>query len=415
MKAKNILSAVLTLGVIATCGFVGCGEGEQTVQAPLPGADKPSVEQYDGTIMQAGGTYGLTSKMAFMSDTTNPTSDFEAINTEIVATVYPADADQRVRWSVKGFESSTAWTQGKSATDYVSISTDANDSKRANVKCLAPFAEQIIIECASVENPSIKSSCTLDFVQAVKSVDMNIGGTKINLGGKTDIAWEINPNAGAYLGGAVNVNITTYSAYTVANDYKWDVDLISPEYFETGVDDPDFGVALPYGEVVEYIKMTGEEIIDLLKSSYPGYFDGYLTIQSTSSLYNSGVSDLGEFEKNIDIIAVRCENISELKFNYDSLNSMLSWLKAGKYDSTLVSGQGLKSSKIEEYSSDFSAQLDFLNKMTESSLYTLRLTVESDGIYSDYKKEFCSLINVAEFTNTPVVKSVTLSETSYKF
>ena len=33
MKAKKILSAVLTLGVIATCGFVGCGEGEQTAQA----------------------------------------------------------------------------------------------------------------------------------------------------------------------------------------------------------------------------------------------------------------------------------------------------------------------------------------------------------------------------------------------
>lgn len=406
MKAKKILSAVLTLGVIATCGFVGCGEGEKTAQAPLPGADKPSVEQYDGTIMQAGGTYGLTSKMAFMSDTTNPTSDFEAINTEIVATVYPADADQRVRWSVKGFESSTAWTQGKSATDYVSISTDANDSKRANVKCLAPFAEQIIIECASVENPSIKSSCTLDFVQAVKSVDINIGGTKINLGDKTDIAWEINPNAGAYLGGAVNVNITTYSAYTVANDYKWDVDLISPEYFETGADDADWGVAPT--EFGEY------EIAEI------GFNDGFLKIESSEQLYDAGEAPgVEEFEKCLDLHAKRYENISTLYFNSAFLEECLLWQRT--YTQKVVSFGETEyhvqhaPKPLSDYSTDPAEQLALLSKMTESSLYTLRLTVESDGIYSDYKKEFCSLINVAEFTNTPVVKSVTLSETSYKF
>lgn len=408
MKAKKILSAVLTLGVIATCGFVGCSEGEQTAQAPLPGADKPSLEQYDGTIMQAGGTYGLTSKMAFMSDTTNPTSDFEAINTEIVATVYPADADQRVRWTVKGFETSTAWTQGKSATDYVSISTDANDSKRANVKCLAPFAEQIIIECASVENPSIKSSCTLDFVQAVKSVDMNIGGTKINLGSKTDIAWEINPNAGAYLGGAVNVNITTYGAYTIANDYKWDVDLISPEYFETGVDDADWGIT----EVAE-----GESLLDTI-----GFNDGLFKIESSSVLYETGEAPgtgIEEDAKSIDFFVKRYENIETFSFNDKALEELLLWKRAivVKFDfmGDITYDKTFDKFPLSEYSTDPAEQLALLNKMTESSLYTLRLTVESDGDYSDYKKEFCSLINVAEFTNTPVVKSVTLSETSHKF
>ena len=408
MKSKKILSAVLTLGVIATCGFVGCGEGEQTVQAPLPGADKPSVEQYDGTIMQAGGIYGLTSKMAFMSDTTNPTSDFEAINTEIVATVYPADADQRVRWTVKGFETSTAWTQGKSATDYVSISTDANDSKRANVKCLAPFAEEIIIECASVEKPSIKSSCTLDFVQAVKSVDMNIGGTEINLGSKTDIAWEINPNAGAYLGGAVNVNITTYSAYTIANDYKWDVDLISPEYFETGVDDADWGIT----EVAE-----GENLLDTI-----GFNDGLFKIESSSVLYEIGEAHgtgIEEDAKSIDFFVKRYENIETFAFNDKALEELLLWKRAGLVRVDMMGdityNKTFDKRPLSDYSTDPAEQLALLSKMTESSLYTLRLTVESDGDYSDYKKEFCSLINVAEFTNTPVVKSVTLSETSHKF
>lgn len=408
MKSKKILSAVLTLGVIATCGFVGCGEGEQTVQAPLPGADKPSVEQYDGTIMQAGGIYGLTSKMAFMSDTTNLTSDFEAINTEIVATVYPADADQRVRWTVKGFETSTAWTQGKSATDYVSISTDANDSKRANVKCLAPFAEEIIIECASVEKPSIKSSCTLDFVQAVKSVDMNIGGTKINLGDKTDIAWEINPNAGAYLGGAVNVNITTYSAYTIANDYKWDVDLISPEYFETGVDDADWGIT----EVAE-----GENLLDTI-----GFNDGLFKIESSSVLYEIGEAHgtgIEEDAKSIDFFVKRYENIETFAFNDKALEELLLWKRAGlaktDFMGDITYHKTFDKRPLSDYSTDPAEQLALLSKMTESSLYTLRLTVESDGDYSDYKKEFCSLINVAEFTNTPVVKSVTLSETSHKF
>lgn len=409
MKAKKILSAVLTLGVIATCGFVGCGKGEQTAQAPLPGADKPSVEQYDGTIMQAGGTYGLTSKMAFMSDTTNPTSDFEAINTEIVATVYPADADQRVRWSVKGFESSTAWTQGKSATDYVSISTDANDSKRANVKCLAPFAEQIIIECASVENPSIKSSCTLDFVQAVKDVRVVWTNQEINIGGVTNMKWEINQNADFSHSdvGPTGVYIECFQEYTLVNQYDFTVDLISPEYFETGVDDATWGD--------DSISSEWSEVFPLQNAAFN---DGYFNIESSDKIYDCGSENLmyEQYEKKLDLFVKRYEDFDIFtKLDSDFLEQSLLWMKCGVGFVGIAETPTFEAKMLSDYSKNPVGQLALLNKMTESSLYTFRVTVTGKGPHVYTSQEFCSLINVAEFTNTPVVKSVTLSETSYKF
>ena len=392
-KAKRMIATVLTAfmlcGTLASCNeeeTVDVGpttlpqNGVETEQAPII-SEQPKQPSYEGTIVRAGAKldFSETRKIGFLSsDVVTTSNEYTPVTASLTATVTPSDASQAVTWAVEFVNSSSTWANGKTVTDYVELS-NANQPS-VNVTCKAPFGEQIKITCTSAENSAVSASCTVDFLQSITGASLTFGDDlPINLGGQTDVSWEVNVN-GVGAGGTANVDYTTYTTYTVGDTYSWDIDLISPKYFTTGDEDAIFG------------RVWGDNILD---ENDPSYEDGYLIVNST--LVNTGLLPEGE----LDLGMSRRENLTTLTFNYSFLQrSGLAYLVGTL--SKEVKPLYEKSSLIEGY----------YNDIVEGSLYTLRLRLTGDKSGEVY--EYTSLINLTEFTNVAQVQSLSLSQTSWQ-
>ena len=393
----GILAAVSLFGAFA---FTGCKEttdkneaANNTPSASVPVAPvKPS---YDGTIVQAGGNYNFSNKIAFLSSDIMTTSEGEytPVSATLTATVEPADANQAVDWRVSFVNAESDWASGKTVTDYVTITTETAGSTTATVTCSAPFGEQVKIECISQDNPNIKAECRVDLLQGVENVSLTFGDDlPINLGGKTDVVWEINPS-GIGKGGAANVVIDKTDTYTVAINYNWMIDLHCPRiYYENGADLQDWG---------EY-ELKSELGADASIN------DGYFVLANQVGI-----------ERTVDCGLRRLDNIKELTFN----NAFFSTCMAGYIgNSTTYLFKELSTSAIiaNQYFDGglFTATMGF-GSIKEGSLYTLKLKVYGSygsGINLRLKGyDYSSLLNLTGYTNDSNVQSVTLDNTQINF
>ena len=84
----------------------------------------------------------------------------------VTATIQPSDAlNKAVDWSVAWANASSAWADGKTVTDYVTVTPTADGALTATAECLQAFGEQIIITATSRDNSSAKGTCTVDYSQ----------------------------------------------------------------------------------------------------------------------------------------------------------------------------------------------------------------------------------------------------------
>ena len=161
--------------------------------------------------------------------------DYESEPLTITATVSPDNSADNtgLDWSMAFKNPSSAWATGKTLSDYMTLTpsgTDAAGSKKVSVKCLKPFGEQVVITATSQDNPEVTASCTADFAQRIESATLKFGDLNVNLGGDTNVKWELNPN-GAGVGGATNVTTEKSDVYTLAEDFTYTVTLTSNNGF----------------------------------------------------------------------------------------------------------------------------------------------------------------------------------------
>ena len=154
-------------------------------------------------------------------------TDYESETLTITATVSPDNSADNtgLDWSMAFKNPSSAWATGKTLSDYMTLTpsgTDAAGSKKVSVKCLKPFGEQVVITATSQDNPEVTASCTADFAQRIESAALKFGDLNVNLGGDTNVKWELNPN-GAGVGGATNVTTEKSDVYTLAEDFTYTV------------------------------------------------------------------------------------------------------------------------------------------------------------------------------------------------
>ena len=102
-------------------------------------------------------------------DTSNPETLMRVriayvVSVVLNATVSPDTAtDKSLDWSVKFADPASEWANGKTVTDYVTVTPQADGSSIATIQCLQPFGEQIIITAASRQTPAAKAVCSVDF------------------------------------------------------------------------------------------------------------------------------------------------------------------------------------------------------------------------------------------------------------
>ena len=214
-----LLIAVLVLSVL-TKGFTDWRFGKELpVSESLDSNVVITPQESDGGIrLMVNFEPGIT-----QGDET----DYESETLTITATVSPDNSADNtgLDWSMAFKNPSSEWATGKTLSDYMTLTPsgeDAAGSKTVSVKCLKPFGEQIVITATSQDNPEVTASCTADFAQRVESATLKFGDLSVNLGGDTNVKWELNPN-GTGVGGATNVTMEKSDVYTLAEEFTYTV------------------------------------------------------------------------------------------------------------------------------------------------------------------------------------------------
>ena len=169
----TIISVLLILALLA--GIIGTGvvtdgftdwsgfaeEKEETEDYP-EAETSGGVVTADGTVMESGGVYPLPERMAFTSVSAESTLASDGVTVQ--AGVQPQDATNReVDWSLSWKNAASSWANGKSVTDYVTVTPTSDGSTTATVRCLQKFGEQILLTVTSRDNPKAKASTTVDY------------------------------------------------------------------------------------------------------------------------------------------------------------------------------------------------------------------------------------------------------------
>lgn len=215
-----LLIAALVLSVL-TKGFTDWRFGKEL----------PTVNDLTGNVVVTPqeGNGGIRLMAEFLPEITGSdmNTDYESETLTITATVSPDNSADNtgLDWSMAFKTPTSAWATGKTLSDYMTLTPSGDDvagSKTVSVKCLKPFGEQIVITATSQDNPAVSASCTADFAQRVESATLKFGDLNVNLGGDTNVKWELNPN-GTGVGGETNVTTEKSDVYTIAEDFTYTV------------------------------------------------------------------------------------------------------------------------------------------------------------------------------------------------
>ncbi|MEG2274777.1 MAG: hypothetical protein RSC44_05525, partial [Clostridia bacterium] len=215
-------SVVVVLATILCLTLVGCSKNSPdnpTLDNKQPNSGFVVAEQnFNGISLQ---------KSALMAAdySTYGVSALAESAYNISATLQPADAvDQQISWHMEWLNPTSTWATGKDVSAYISLVVDTG-SKNATVSCLAPFGNQIIVKAVANYDTNIFATCTLDYSQKVSIAELNFGDIKINLGGETEIQYEVAKTITGS-GGTVTAKVATTEVYSLAENYVQSVKLV---------------------------------------------------------------------------------------------------------------------------------------------------------------------------------------------
>ena len=203
------------------------------------GKEQPAVNDLTGNVVvtpqEGNGGIRLMAEVQPEITGSGDDADYEGATLTITATVSPDNSADNtgLDWSMAFKNPSSAWATGKTLSEYMTLTpsgTDVAGSKTVSVKCLKPFGEQVVITATSQDNPEVTASCTADFAQRIESATLKFGDLNVNLGGDTNVKWELNPN-GTGVGGATSVTMEKSDVYTLAEDFTYTVTLTSNNGF----------------------------------------------------------------------------------------------------------------------------------------------------------------------------------------
>lgn len=86
----------------------------------------------------------------------------------LTATITPASAvDKTVDWSVSFVNPESEWASGKTVTDYVTVTPEADGALTATVECLQAFGEQVTVTVTSRDVETVSANCVCNYVKRV--------------------------------------------------------------------------------------------------------------------------------------------------------------------------------------------------------------------------------------------------------
>ena len=129
-----------------------------------PNAQEQTVGTQDGMLLTPGNSERMT-----MSVSRALAANGEETVT-LTATITPENAtNKQIDWSVAWSDASASWANGKTVTDYVTVTPTSDGAASATVKNLQAFGAKIKVIASSREDPEITAECTVDYAQRCPS------------------------------------------------------------------------------------------------------------------------------------------------------------------------------------------------------------------------------------------------------
>ncbi len=174
---KKLLATMLALSVITTGGITTAvcigARDKQPTNTVQTGSSIGQVTDDKSEVM-GDGVNAMPTRMTFRNARTiTNASEYDSVT--IQASIKPDNAtNKNVSWSVSFVNPSSAWANGKTVTDYVTVTPQSTGSNIATVECLKPFGEQIKITVTSESNANAKAECIVDFAQRIQKVPFDV-------------------------------------------------------------------------------------------------------------------------------------------------------------------------------------------------------------------------------------------------
>ena len=171
MKKRNKIISIILSGTFALAAIgLGVGIGlKKPAKDPTADVvvmpDEDIVSDSDGNKLNDGDFHPMPEGMLFAPSAMANTQD-EEMTVNIVATITPNDAaNKAVDWTVTFVNATSAWANGKAATDYITAEPTTDGALTAAITCKEAFGEQIKITVTSRDNPDASASCMVDYKQ----------------------------------------------------------------------------------------------------------------------------------------------------------------------------------------------------------------------------------------------------------
>lgn len=207
----------------------------------------------------------------------------------ITAVVYPLDAfDKSLDWGIGWADSNSEWANGKTVTDYVTVTPDSDGASSALLVCLQPFGERIRLRVSSRETVSNASAfCNINYrqkcIDITSNVNFNSSTNYNNFAYSTRIGLDIT---GGICPHKIGIENNTNTAYNVKDKFSYGLVLSEiytlPFAYET--------VSFTY-----YVKLNPEFLIALRGSSSStlqksNYAEDWTLISSGSGTVASAIN-----------------------------------------------------------------------------------------------------------------------------
>lgn len=213
---------------------------------------------------------------------------------QLTATITPENATNKaVDWTIawnggrgqggggsSGLRSSE-WADGKTVTDYVTVTPTSDGALTANVECLQAFGTQVKITVTSRDNTAVKANATVDYTQKLQSVKSTFGSTVLSDG----MTKSFDLDASGQPAEAWKFDYTT-SVHTIADEYTTTVKIS----FADGVSAVESAVGVEF-------TWAGETITSGMPSFDKTFFDKVFVtasgaVSANAEQYNKLVSAL---------------------------------------------------------------------------------------------------------------------------
>ena len=201
------LVAILSIGLL--CALFIQPQDEEEEAVPKDGAIISETAENGISLMSA--------KIMPMAYAANGVSALADTAYTLTATVEPNySGEKEFDWSVIFQSDSSSWANGKTVTDYVTVTPTSDGANTATVECKQAFGEKIIVTCTSRDYAGLSATCTVDYAQRITGMDVTLEGSRT---GDRDIpeGEEVTINF-VYYGGTSSYNVYTVTATPIYSD-----------------------------------------------------------------------------------------------------------------------------------------------------------------------------------------------------